>query len=273
MKFPRSIIGAIVIVLLGVTVFSNADSVRGAPPVSTTACYGQIVEAMASVHDEFRAVVFGSRKDNDGKFTVLTGGFSQAEHVGILETRERLSSELVEPTVESYRVLRCRMSAVCEAMKASYEVNGGSTLTVKQLGCSDQTGRSFDQCSFKESGMTQQDVTNLATECKRLVIKSLETERAALHLAFSYDSGYRALLQLSGMVDWFQGDFPDEVLKPIRDMVNLLGKLHEIPCFIGQCDRPDTSILSTSSSSSSTSFSSSSSSSLSFSSSSSFPGL
>ncbi len=258
MKIRRFItIGSGMMTLLSIVIVSSVDTVRSAPLATTTACYEQVSKAMSGVHDEFRAVVFGSREDNDGKFTVLTGGFSQAEHVGILETRERLSSELVEPTVESYRVLRCRMSAVCEAMKASYEVSGGSTLTVKQLGCSDQTGRSFDQCSFKESGMTQQDVTNLATECKRLVIKSLETERAALHLAFSYDSGYRALLQLSGMVDWFQGDFPDEVLKPIRDMVNLLGKLHEIPCFIGQCDRPDTSVLSSSSSSTSTSFSSS----------------
>lgn len=252
MRLLKSItIGVGAIVFLMIVVLSDADAVRGAPPASTNACYRQIVEAMSAVHDEFRAVVFGSRKDNDGKFTVLTGGFSAKEQKGILETKERLSSELIEPVVESYRVLQCRMSAICEAMKRSYEVNGGTTITVKQLGCSDRTGQSFDQCSFIESGMTQQDVTNLVTECRGLVIRSMEIERSILQLAFSYDSGYRALLQLSGMVDWFQGDFPDEVLKPIRDMVNLLGKMHEIPCFIGQCDRPDTSILGTSSSSSS----------------------
>ncbi len=247
--FKPIAIGMIATIFFGVALLSHADSVRGAPPATTSACYGQIVEAMGAVHDEFRAIVFGSREDNDGNFTVLTGGFSEEEHTGILEMKERLSSELVEPVVESYRVLQCRMSAVCEAMKRSYNVNGGTTLTVKQLGCRDQTGQSFDQCSFIESGMTEQDVTNLVTECRGLVIRSMEAERSVLQLAFSYDSGYRALLQLSGMVDWFQGDFPDEVLKPIRDMVNLLGKMHEIPCFIGQCDRPDTSVLSSSSSS------------------------
>jgi hypothetical protein len=59
----------------------------------------------------------------------------------------------------------------------------------------------------------------------------------------AYDSGYRSLLQLSGMVDWMLEGFPTETVKAVSDMVNMLGKLHQIPCFIGQCDNPDTESL------------------------------
>ncbi len=271
MKIVKSlVIGVGALTLLSVVSLLRSHSVSGAPSASPAACRQQIIEAMSDTHDEYRARVFGAREDADGKFSVLTGGFASSAQTGILETKERLSSELIEPVVESYRVLGCRMNAICLAMKRSFDLNAGTTITVKQLGCKDQSGKTFGSCSFTEDALTQLDRVSLEHECDRLTSQSMKTERSVLQLAFSYDSGYRGLLQLSGMIDWFQGEFPSEVLQPIRDMVNLLGKMHEVPCFVGQCDNPD--ISGSANSSSSNSFSSSS---YSFSSSSSFstPGL
>jgi hypothetical protein len=232
--------------LTGVLAISLANIPRaeGQTPTIDT-CRDRIVNEMSSAHDEFRSYVFGSRVDTDGNFTVLTGGQADGERKGILETKERLTSELVPPLVESYRVLRCHSLMVCEVLRQSLGVQGGG-VTVRPLGCGERTFERFGECylagtpsvgGYANAG-SGLDASSLAAYCQQLVEDSLRFERATLQLAVGYDSGYRAMLQLSGMMDWIQADLPAVILQPLRDMMGLLGKLHQIPCFIGQCDYP-----------------------------------
>lgn len=214
------------------------EPVRSAPDVTVEGCRARVLSEMGDVRDEYRAHVFGARKVSSTRADILTGGSVKDPVKGILETKGRLTSELVSPAVESYRVLRCRMHAVCLTMQHSFDLNPNTSVQISDLGCADRSMRSYGECSFTQTAFTGTDRSALESECGSLFTQSMKTERSVLLLAFGYDSGYRSGLQLSGMIDWFQGDFPDEVLKPIRDMVSMLGKLHEIPCFIGQCDLP-----------------------------------
>ena len=243
MKLRLITLGIGCAVLIAAVVSEKTDVVHGQTTVSTAGCRNRVVDEMSKVHDEYRAHIFGARKNRNGDFEVLTGGLASQTGTGIMETKARLTSELVWPAVESYRILRCKTGAICFAMKDSFFADQDAQLTIRQLGCTDETITSYPECAFADAGLMQSPADDLTSECQTLNDTSLDMERAVLHLAFAYDSGYRSILQLAGMIEWFQGDFPDTVLGPIRDMVGMLGKLHEIPCFIGQCDHPDTTTL------------------------------
>ena len=217
-----------------------------AQDASVNHCRDRIVTEMSSLHDEFRSYVFGSRTDRDGKITLLTGGNTSEERKGIFETKERLSSELIAPLVESYRVLRCRTMNVCSVLRESMGENGGD-ITVRSLGCAKQELTRYEECYLAGGSTASPGDTNgnqesniaLMRYCADLGQDSLRFEERVLQLAVGYDTGYRSTAQLAGMMDWVQEEIPASyVLQRLRDMVNLLGKLHEIPCFIGQCDYP-----------------------------------
>jgi hypothetical protein len=231
----------------------HGESVRGQTSATTSSstasdladgetCREKIVTEFGKVHDAFRATVFGARRESDeGDAFLLTGGRVDETLIGtgILATRQRLTSEFVEPMVESYRVLRCRSLAVCKAMEASFEGGGNNQISPWIPGCETRPITTYAECDFSDEDEEQPRYTSLHAECLRLHQESLEAQQAVLRLSMSYDTGYRSALQLGGMIDWMQGDFPSQVIKPIRDMTNLLGKLHEIPCFVGQCDHPN----------------------------------
>lgn len=235
-------ISALGIVLLSITVLiTSSGTAKSQESVGGEACRGRIIQELGTVHDEFRAHIFGARRDRAGGVTVITGGSASAPIAGILETKGRLSSELIEPVVDSYRVLRCRSNDVCLAMQQSFD-NGRGTVTLEPLGCGTVTVPRLSECALAGSDASlQQTQQELIDACATLVDRSLSAEHAVLSAAMSYDSGYRALLQIGGMIDWMQQNLPSAALQPIRDMLSLLGKLHEIPCFVGQCDQPDTS--------------------------------
>ncbi len=239
-QFPLSAILLILLVSVGIQTASAGDE---------KACYERMVSEMVAVHDEWRAQLFGARRGTDGNVTVLTGGETERERTGIFETKKRLTSELVEPLVESYRVYRCRTLAVCQVVTKSLNVDGGS-FDLKMLGCAPQAVERFPQCYFAGTMTDPQSSANLgsaATDilrmCQQLASQTLESERAVLQMAVAYDSGYRSLLQFAGIIDWMLQGFPTGTIRVISDMVNMLGKLHQIPCFIGQCDHPSTSDL------------------------------
>lgn len=215
---------------------------------SVDACRDRIVEEMSADHDEYRSYVFGSRVSRgSSEFTILTGGTADEERLGILETPKRLTSELVPPLVESYRALRCHLLTTCEVMGLSLQ-SKDHDVTVRVLGCDAETVPLFPQCylagggssssSSAGQGGTISQAYDLSDYCSGLAQDTIEFERHVLHLAVAYDSGYRAMTQIAGMIDWVQTEVPTSVLRPIRDMINLLGKLHQIPCFIGECDYP-----------------------------------
>lgn len=224
-------------------------SVSWAQVVDENTCFERVASELVEVHDEWRSRLFGSREDDDGKFIALTAGEVDDERKGIFETKNRLTSEFIEPLVESYRVYRCRSLAVCEIASRSIQTNGG-IFDLHLLGCAERTVTRYGECYFggqggagDESAKLQTAATNVVRNCQQLVTETLASERAILRLAVAYDSGYRSLLQLAGMVDWMLEGFPTETVKAVSDMVNMLGKLHQIPCFIGQCDHPNTDDL------------------------------
>lgn len=213
---------------------------------SADACAARMTTELTKVHDEYRGHVFGSRRDTDGKNTVLTGGTSATPLKGIFETKGRLTSELVAPLVESYRMLRCQSVTVCQAVRESLTKKGG-TVTLQPLGCPEQKIPRYEECYFAgdetQTADSQAATVQMVEVCGTVVEETLTGERAVLRLSAGYDSGYRSMLQTSGIVDWMLRGFPTEAVKAVSGMVNLLGKLHQIPCFIGQCDLPKTSSL------------------------------
>lgn len=218
---------------------------------SSEACYQRMASELTVRHDEFRSRLFGSRRDPAGDFAVLTGGQTDAERKGIFETKRRLTSELIEPLVESYRVYKCRSLAVCKVLEESYAKSApaGDPLNVDLLGCAPETLTRYPECYLAGTAGSigapdaelQADAVSLSERCDNLVTKTLAAERAALRLAVAYDTGYRSLLQVAGMMEWMLSSFPVQAVKAVSDMVNMLGKLHQIPCFITQCDNPERS--------------------------------
>jgi hypothetical protein len=163
--------------------------------------------------------------------------FTGSDLIGILETKKRLTSELVTPLTESYRALRCHMRAICAGV--DFALNGGANsnfTNFQPLGCEPIDISSVARCTFAENAYI--DKNELSLFCTTTVDRALEIEKASLKMAVAYDAGYRSVLQIAGMLDRFVDDLPTRVFSPLRDMIALLGKLHTIPCFIGQCDGP-----------------------------------
>ena len=204
-------------------------------------CRAKIGDEFAKIHDEYRAHIFGARKNAKvSGFSVLSGGYASSEMKGILEAKGRMSSELVQPLVKSYRTLSCKMLEVCRALSDSLYTKD-AMLQVDVLGCEPVQVPRFAECSLVGDASisnSYEAAISIQSECDSIVGDTLAAERAALKTAVAYDSGYRSLLQFAGMMDWMQDHLSEQALRPLRDMIGLLGKLHQIPCFIGQCDNP-----------------------------------
>lgn len=231
------------------SIFSTVSSVPFAHAQNENTCFQRLASDMVAVHDEWRAQLFGSRRARDGSIIALTGGDVSEERTGIFETRGRLTSELIEPIMESYRVYRCRTLEVCQIATQSFGIDGG-TFDLKMLGCKERTVQRYGECYFAGQSDTsdgsanmQNSATRILQRCQQVARETLDSEQAVLKLAVAYDSGYRSLLQLAGMIDWMLQGFPSQIIRAVSDMVTMLGKLHQIPCFIGQCDDPNTAGL------------------------------
>lgn len=215
------------------------------PEPSPEECSNRMQTELTQVHDTFRSVVFGSRQNADGKFEVLTGGFTDQERKGIFETKRRLTSELVSPIIESYRVYRCRSLGVCALVTDSFLQQGGNA-DIHLLGCNPVTAPRFEQCYFgsdETRAGSPAELTSLVNQCQTILEQTFQAEESVLRLAVAYDAGYRSLLQMAGMMDWMLEGFPTAALKAVSSMVNMLGKLTQIPCYIGQCDNPRSDYL------------------------------
>jgi len=215
------------------------------PEPSPQQCSDRMQSELTNVHDTYRSVLFGSRKTASGSFEVLTGGFTDQERKGIFETKRRLTSELVSPIIESYRVYRCRSLGVCALVTDSFLQKGGDA-DIHLLGCRSVTAPRFEQCYFgsdETRAGSPAELTSLVNQCQTILEQTFKTEESVLRLAVAYDAGYRSLLQMAGMMDWMLEGFPTAALKAVSSMVNLLGKLTQIPCYIGQCDNPRSDYL------------------------------
>lgn len=231
----------------GTAIAASSESSSSSSSVSAnqlSACRQRIVREATTAHDDYRSYLYGSYKDLDGKIVVRTGGTTDKERTGIFETKGRLTSELVAPIVQSYRAMRCKSLDICEVLRQSLLRGQGSStepMTVSVLGCEDQQLAPYAECYFgtkdaDSQRLNQSDITDMIANCNQLINDTLRMERASLRSAVAYDASYRALLQFAGMMDYMLKDIPAFSYTPIREMIGLLGKLHQIPCFIGQCD-------------------------------------
>ncbi len=237
-----SVTGFLLLLLTAHSPSAAAQTSAPSPDETRTACRNRMFKELAAVHDEYRSVIFGSIQDKDGNVVVKGGGSGTVVRQGILEERGRLTSELVAPIMESYRAYRCRSLAVCKVLQESFShTNMKEAVQVHTLGCQPQEIEPYEECFFgtaknAKARLPQSDVQALGTECDVLVQDTLTMERAVLRTAVAYDSGYRGLLQFSGMMNMLLDATARFAFPPLRDMINLLGKLHQIPCYIGQCD-------------------------------------
>lgn len=248
--------GFVAVLVMSTMLFGNMS--RAADPPSAELCMGSVERHMLDHVDMWRAVVYGARALPRGGHALITGPIvspvvsafiaARPSPYGILETKGRLTSELIEPILQSYRVLGCELQSVCAIAAASIESTGGQ-ITVRPLGCASMTEPLYNECFIASTATPTTtagsviDRQSINGDCQTLVERTLAMEAAILKGAVAYDAGYRASLQSAGIFDWLMQDTSSSAIAPIRDLVGLLGKLHEIPCFAGQCDAPDTSSL------------------------------
>lgn len=243
MTFSRlSTLGLCVLLLLQVPLAAAQTVGPPTPEQTRQLCRSRMMGELSAVHDDYRSVIFGSFKDKNGNVLVKGGGSGTVLRQGILEEKGRLTSELVAPIVESYRAYRCRSLAVCKVMQESFgRMSLKAPIQVQTLGCDFEDIDPYEECFFgtgvaSKASLPQSDVQALANECDVLVQDTLNMERSVLRTAVAYDSGYRSLLQFSGMMSTILARIPNFAFSPLREMMKYLGKLHQIPCYIGQCD-------------------------------------
>ncbi len=247
MTISRPLTGATITVsILGFMATGWAQSSSSVPPTDpashSATCRQQVTQRLTDVVDEYHQILYGSSGSvltPDGKTVLKLGGTRDADdRPGIFETKGRLTSELIPPLLESYRVLRCNMRSVCEQLNGTLRTGvSADTMKVEPLGCAERELPKMDACTYtNEPGVMY--VQELASYCTDVINKTLPAERAALTLAVAYDATYRSNLQTTGMFDSFITLLPKHLFRPLQQMVGLLGKLHQVPCFLTQCDMP-----------------------------------
>jgi hypothetical protein len=173
----------------------------------------------------------------------------RAPRDGLFATTGELPSGLVQPSAQAWRALRCRAEMVCESLRATLRGEGddGDTLTVETPGCVPLKTEPLDQCVFQKDGTApiadeQPQIldalsdTVVQTHCLPLLEEMVQREAEVLKMSFTYAASYQTLLQFAGNFDRFLAAFRGDLLKPIEDMLSVVGYLTRIPCFIAACN-------------------------------------
>ena len=164
---------------------------------------------------------------------------------GILRTKGVLTSDLIPALLQSMRALRCRTTAVCDAVQRSVNGeadDGGGFFRISTPGCRELPVAPLFSCRRTESASdpsvaSPDDTLSesvLRTHCQETANRLMTREMQMLRLAVAYD-GYRSFLQFAGMFDDFLGAFSSSIASPLRQLSILLQEFHRIPCLISQC--------------------------------------
>ncbi len=237
---------ALLVLMLGNTSFVFAQNTYSVPPTNPAAheetCKEQVTNRLSAVIDEYHQILYGSTGaslTSDQQTVLRLGGTRPPpDKAGIFETKGRMTSELIPPLLESYRVLRCNMRSVCEQLKGTLETGKSpEQMKVEPLGCLERELPGMSLCTYtgNRSIIHEQE---LNAYCTDVMNKTLPAERSALTLAVAYDANYRSNVQTIGMFDSFLKLLPVYLFRPLQQMVGLLGKIHQVPCFLTQCDMP-----------------------------------
>ena len=172
------------------------------------------------------------------------------------------TSDLVPYLVLNYHALDCRLSALCDAVWLSHGHLGSGALLppMSPVGCSrlfSARGRWWTEenrdlppdpdiipeCNYRgmqtvaESVEITQSYLTVAADCRGWVTQILEEERQVLRLLVAQDSAERGTQRVVGVFQTVLGGIRENLLKPLRSMVSLMGSLlHPIPCLLSQCN-------------------------------------
>jgi hypothetical protein len=162
---------------------------------------------------------------------------------GIFETKAAMTSELIPSITQSFRAFQCRVAAVCDAARQSFQnqtltngayivaSDGCAPLRMQPLAACIRDGEGTDPLVLPQTALD----TIVRTYCDPVSAQLLDREAEMLKLAVTYDAAYRTLLQFSGQFDEFASRFKGDLIEPIRQSMSLLSQLSRIPCFLSQC--------------------------------------
>ena len=159
---------------------------------------------------------------------------------GIFETKQAMTSELLPEILQSMRALQCRLRAVCGLVTRSQDTNAGDTISVEIDGCITQSFNRIDSCRSQQVGDTTLDVSIASVQvgvCEAAVQAILDRESNELAAVLSYDTSYRTLLQIGGIVSNVSTALQGSVLDVLPSMVKAATAFEDLPCFSAQCDQ------------------------------------
>ncbi len=158
---------------------------------------------------------------------------------GILSTKTHVTSELLPPMLQSLRALRCRLRSVCSAAILSLGAPEGQTALEGSVeGCipyAEMGIQVFPGCRL----VNQTDKTaavQVQKSCEEAFDALYNRESRVLELLVSYDAATRTLLQFAGGFRTFLDEFDGSLLKPFRQVADLLKEVTRIPCFLWKCE-------------------------------------
>ena len=190
--------------------------------------------------DEWRTAATVEEDESDTKTNEkMTEDSRTPPRKGLLETRRMTTSELIPYIGQSMRAMQCHTELICSIARQSI----GQTdflpqeITAQALGCISEEVTTFTSCHLAaEENTFISEKADILTYCDRIAEAMVEQEMGIMELVVEYDAAHRTMLQLAGNFDLFLQEFRSPLLSSLRQMVNLVGSLNRIPCFLSSCD-------------------------------------
>ncbi|MDA1208758.1 MAG: hypothetical protein O2904_01855 [bacterium] len=237
--------------------------------IDADVCRNALHEEIQKEHAIFRGVVFGVKKaeeagigevridfidrawykvaENEWRSTAVDFPFTDFDmdaqtpggnRRGFFETRGVLTSNLIPYIGQSMRAFQCNLSLICDQQMQSmnYAEDVPQNITVSALGCIKKDVETFPECHFANKKTNLGDQADTLGYCPKIVEEMLEQEAGIISMAISYDAAYRTVLQFAGNFDLFLQEFRLPLISTLRDVINLIGGLNRIPCFVASCD-------------------------------------
>lgn len=233
-------------------------------------CRQQVHSQSAIEHRLFRSTIFGEPeaeqarighvtfstagdswvKTDDNTWESLAEGFettswsdAQIENQtavparqGILQTRRVATSDLVPPVVNNLRTFDCRLRTYCALVQQSaLQSTDVTSFTIELPGCPRQELERIEACSPTTNAVEQNSISDVVNYCNSVSEDILNREKRLLAMSIEYDAAYRSTLQFAGSFDQFIAQLRFPLKNTIAQVVNVLGSLQRIPCFLSSC--------------------------------------
>lgn len=168
----------------------------------------------------------------------IAQALGNANRVGILETKNATTSELIPYIGTSMRALQCQLYQLCDRVHKSKpftEEDAPQSIEAIYYGCVPIQTTSIAECHINTEE-SRVEASTIYHNCEDAVESILQHEAEVVNLAVQYDAAYRTLLQLSGSLDLFLQEIHWPISHTLRDTTDLITVLGRIPCFVASCD-------------------------------------